>query len=54
MSQTKPSIVFAHGIWASARPVPSHRHLLPRRSHVPMLSNPRLVLDVIRAAAHGV
>jgi len=37
-AQGKPSIVFCHGIWA----------------HVPMLSQPDVVVDVIRTAANAV
>jgi hypothetical protein len=36
--RTKPSIIFVHGIWADS-------------GHVPMLSNPGVVIDVIRTAA---
>jgi hypothetical protein len=42
-AQTKPSIVFCHGIWADGSSF----------SKV-MLSHPGLVIDVIRAAAKAV
>ena len=54
---TKPSIVFAHGLWADgscfSKVIPA---LLAEvdSSHVPMLSNPKLVTDVIRTAAQAV
>jgi len=51
----KPGIVFVHGIWAdgsSSRPMPTKRRRAS--SDVPMLSNPSLVLDVIRKAAAAV
>ena len=43
-TQTKPSLVFVHGIWADGSCF----------SHVPVLSNPGLVIDVIRTAARAV
>ena len=79
-TQTKPSIVFVHGLWAGGtawRSKPScyivakkdrtvHSELqraAAKRmgatttevdsSHVPMLSRPNIVLDVIRAAAEA-
>jgi hypothetical protein len=86
MSHIKPSIVFAHGIWADGscfskliptlqaegHEVVASQHSLDTlevtsaakrmgaktyevdSSHVVMLSNPGLALDVIRAAANGV
>jgi len=55
---TKPSIVFCHGIWADGS---CFNKLIPPlqadgydSSHVPMLSQPDRVLDVIRAAARGI
>jgi hypothetical protein len=75
---TKPSIVFAHGLWADgfcfSKLVPTlqaegHEVTLScnvvamrmkasvdevASSHVPMLSKPEFVLDVIRAAAKSV
>jgi hypothetical protein len=45
-AQSKPSIVFFHGLWADGSCFSS--------SHVPMLSHPDLVLDVIRTAANAV
>ena len=64
-AQSKPSIVFCHGIWADgscfSKVIPA---LQAERmgattyevdsSHVPMLSHPELVLDVIRTAANAV
>ena len=69
--QTKPSIVFVHGIWADGssfgKVIPTLRaegheviaaqyglDTLAGDSHVPMLSNPGFVIDVIRAAAQTV
>jgi hypothetical protein len=59
---TKPSIVFAHGLWAPAHP-DLERFYAKRMgattyevdsSHVAMLSKPSFVLDVIRTAASAV
>ena len=66
--QTKPSIVFVHGIWTDGskdRTVqPELERFFAKRmaattvelrsSHVPMLSQPHAVLDVIRTAAKAV
>jgi hypothetical protein len=54
-TQSKPSIVFAHGIWADGS---SFSKLIPtlqaERHDVPTLSEPRFVLDVIRDATTAV
>jgi hypothetical protein len=66
----KPSIVFAHGLWADgscySKVIPAlglERFVAKRMgartygvdsSHVPMLSHPGFVLDVIRDAAKAV
>lgn len=42
----KTSIVFCHGMGATTTEIPS--------SHVPMLSHPKQVVDVIRIAVKGV
>jgi hypothetical protein len=61
--QTKPSIVFVHGIWAdgsslscnaSWRSVWGPPIYEVDSSHVPMLSQPSFVIDVIRTAADAV
>ncbi len=66
--QTKPSIVFVHGIWTDGnkgRTVqPDMQRFVAKRmgasvfetdsSHVPMLSQPDFVLDVIRKAANTI
>ena len=52
----KPSTVFVHGIWADGSSFSSVMPTLQAddSSHVPMLSRPHLVADVVRSAAHGV
>jgi len=66
--QTKPSIVFVHGIWTDGskdRTVqPDMQRFVAKRmaasvcdtdsSHVPMLSQPDFVLDVIGKAANTI
>ena len=51
---TKPSIVFVHGLWADVAKRMGAATTEVDSSHVPMLSNPKLVLDLIRKAAHAV
>ena len=60
-SQGKPSIVFCYGLWADGSCF-SNRAMAKRMgattyeidsSHVPMLSQPERVLDVIRTAANS-
>jgi len=44
-THSKPSIVFCHGIWADGS------CFEVKSSHVPVLSHPDVVINVIRAAA---
>jgi len=58
-TQTKPSIVFCHGIWADGSCFSKVIPTLQAEGHEVMaaqygLSNPGLVLDVIRTAANAV
>ena len=56
MTKTKKSIVFCHGIWADGSCFSKRMGATVREvdaSHVPMLSNPKVVIDVIRAAANA-
>jgi hypothetical protein len=51
----KPSVVFSHGIWErfAAKRVRA-KTVEVASSHIPMLSHPRIALDVIRDAATSV
>ncbi len=52
ITQTRPSIVFVHRIRADGS---CFSKVIPTlQAHVPMLSNPGLVVDVIRTAALAV